>query len=115
MVDPGSPQYLLRSLLSSTEEEEPSGLEAELAGGRHTVLAPLDEAFSQLEEEISESETAEEVVRNHLLSSPLCCASVLRSSGFLQELRVRSSLGETLAFHRSNGGNIYANRAAIVR
>ena len=91
-----------------------AGLEEELAGGRHTVLAPLDEAFSQLEE-ISDSETAEKLVRSHLLSSPLCCASVLRSAGFLHELRVRSSLGETLSFHRSNGGNIYANKAAIVR
>merc|ERR1711953_903624 len=65
--------------------------------------------------EISEPEKAERLVGNHLLSSPLCCASVLRSAGFLQELRVRSSLGESLSFHRSNGGNIYANKAAIVR
>ena len=41
--------------------------------------------------------------------------SLLRSAGFLQELRVRSGLGESLSFHRSNGGNIYANKAAIVR
>ena len=39
----------------------------------------MDEAFSQLDEEISEPERAERLVRNHLLSSPLCCASVLRS------------------------------------
>merc|ERR1719245_2720554 len=71
----------------------------------------MDEAFSQLDEEISEPERAERLVRNH----PLSCASVLRSAGFLHELRVRSSLGESLAFHRSNGGNIYANKAAVVR
>ena len=28
---------------------------------------------------------------------------------------MRSSLGDALSFHRSNGGHIYANQAAIVR
>ena len=56
MVDPGSPQYLLRSLLSPTEEEEPSGLEAELAGIRAeiTVIADkirADAATAKLESE----------------------------------------------------------------
>ena len=65
--------------------------------------------------EITDPETAEAVVRNHMMLSPLCCASVLRSSGFQHELRLRSAQGETLAFHRSHGGNIYVNRAAILR
>jgi len=94
---------------------EVSGLEKELAGGLHTVLAPLDKAFMQLSDEITDSELAQQVVRNHLIPSPLCCASVLRSAGFLHELRVRSAAGETISLHRSHGGNIYANKAAIVR
>ena len=92
-----------------------SNTEAELEAGLVTVLAPLDEAFSLLDEEITDPDTAEKVVRNHLIKSPLCCASVLRASGFLHELRMRSALGETVALHRSHGGNIYANKAAIVR
>ena len=35
--------------------------------------------------------------------------------GFLHELRLRSNLGDVVSFHRSNGGHIYANRAAILR
>ena len=92
-----------------------AGMEEELSSGLVTVLAPLDKAFSQLAEEIREQDMAEKVVRNHVIKTPVCCASVLRSSGFLHELRLRSGLGETIALHRSHGGNIYANKAAVVR
>jgi len=88
-------------------------LDTELSQGLLTVLAPLDTAFDKLEADIGDDEV-EDVVRNHLVESPLCCASVLRSSGFLHERRVRSKLGDALSFHRSNGGHIYANQAAIV-
>ena len=91
-----------------------AGMEEELGSGLVTVLAPLDKAFSQLED-ITEQDKAEKVVRNHVIKTPVCCASVLRSSGFLHELRLRSGLGETIALHRSHGGNIYANKAAVVR
>ena len=54
VLDPGSPQY--RSLLSPLEEEEPSGLEVELAGIRAeiTVIADkirADAATAKLESE----------------------------------------------------------------
>jgi len=88
-------------------------LDNELSQGLLTVLAPLDTAFDKLEADIGD-EDVEDVVKNHLVESPLCCASVLRSSGFLHERRVRSKLGDALSFHRSNGGHIYANQAAIV-
>ena len=55
-MDPGSPGNLLRSLFSPLEEEEPSGLEAELAGIRAeiTVIADkirADAATAKLESE----------------------------------------------------------------
>ena len=89
-------------------------METALAEGLMTILAPVDSAFDKLPSAISDDD-AEDVVRNHIIDSPLCCASVLRSSGFLHERRVRSNLGDALSFHRSNGGNIFANQAAIIR
>merc|ERR1711868_357539 len=78
-------------------------MDGELGEGLMTVLAPLDSAFDKLEDRINDDD-AESIVRNHLIASPLCCAPVQRSAGFLHELRLRS-----------NGGHIYANRAAILR
>ena len=89
-------------------------METDIAEGLMTVLAPVDDAFDKLETEIADKD-AEDVVRNHLIETPLCCASVLRSSGFLHERRVRSNLGDALSFHRSNGGHIFANQAAILK
>jgi len=89
-------------------------MDGEMSKGLMTVLAPLDTAFEKLEDDISDDD-AESIVRNHLIAAPLCCASVQRSAGFLHELRLRSNLGDVVSFHRSNGGHIYANRAAILR
>ena len=90
-----------------------ANMEKELSQGLLTVLAPVDTAFDKLSSDISDDDV-ESVVRNHVIESPLCCASVLRSSGFLHERRVRSNYGDALSFHRSNGGHIYANQAAII-
>jgi len=90
-------------------------MDADLAQGLKTVLAPVDNAFDKIEADIDDDDVVQAIVQNHIIQSPLCCASVLRSSGFLHELRVRSNLGDALSFHRSNGGHIYANQAAIVR
>ena len=90
-------------------------MDGELAEGLKTVLAPVDSAFDKIEADFDDDDSVKALVQNHIIQSPLCCASVLRSSGFLHELRVRSNLGDALSFHRSNGGHIYANQAALVR
>ena len=55
-------------------------MDGELGKGLMTVLAPLDSAFDKLEDRINDDD-AESIVRNHLIASPLCCASVQRSAG----------------------------------
>jgi len=90
-------------------------MDGDLEDGLKTVLAPLDSAFEKIEVDLDDDDVVKAIVQNHIIHSTLCCASVLRSSGFLHELRVRSNLGDALSFHRSNGGHIYANQAAIVR
>ena len=55
-------------------------MDGELAKGLMTVLAPLDSAFDKLEDDINDDDV-ESIVRNHLIASPLCCASVQRSAG----------------------------------
>jgi len=84
-----------------------------------TLLAPDDSAFGKLDAEIqelmfSDKEIAADVVRHHLIPDTVCCASVPRIFGFLeQRLARRSKLGNGINFRRSNGGHIYANRAAL--
>merc|ERR1712115_110013 len=89
-------------------------MDADMGEGLKTVLAPVDNAFDKTDADMDDDDVVQAIVQNHIIQSPLCCASVLRSSGFLHERRVRSKLGDALSFHRSNGGHIYANQAAIV-
>jgi len=88
---------------------------------QHTLLAPQDSAFDKLEDDIkdkmfNDKEVAAAVVRNHMIPDAICCASVPRVMGFFQQsLDRRSLLGHAIGIRRSNGGHIYANRAAFTR
>jgi len=98
-----------------------SGLKDDISDNLSTLLAPVDSAFDNLEDDIKsqifeEKDVAESVVRNHMIADALCCAGVPRISGFFQQsMRKNSNLGEGITIRRSNGGHIFANHAALVR
>jgi len=113
-------QTLLKNHKKFSELISFADIADELSSKEHqTLLAPEDSAFEKLDSEIqnlmfSDKKMAADVVRHHLIQDSVCCASVPRIFGFLeQRLARRSQLGEGIKFRRSNGGHIYANRAAL--
>jgi len=99
---------------------------ADMAGelsskAHHTLLAPEDAAFTKLDSKVrdlifADKNVAADVVKHHLIPDTVCCASVPRIFGFLeQRLARRSKLGEVISLQRSHGGHIYANRASLTK
>merc|ERR1711915_841928 len=97
-----------------------AGLKDSFSGKISTILAPVNSAFESLEEKIktalfTDKQTAESVVRNHVVNDALCCSSIPRHTGFLQmSLRKPSDLGEIMSLRRSNGGHIFFNQASVL-
>jgi len=98
-----------------------AGLKDSFSDKISTILAPVNSAFDGLEEKIktalfTDKQTAESVVRNHVVNDAICCSSIPRRTGFLQmSLRKPSDLGEMMSLRRSNGGHIFVNQASVLR
>ncbi|XP_046676048.1 transforming growth factor-beta-induced protein ig-h3-like [Homalodisca vitripennis] len=70
-----------KRVLEGTEMEKDLELKSELLADGFTLLAPTDDSFNRLDEDVlsrllTDKKFADEVVRTHVLKGPVCCSSI---------------------------------------
>ena len=85
----------------------------------HTILAPTDEAFEKLHDELkdkylTDKDIATRLVENHVLNDVVCCAGIPRHVPFfLDRSGRRTRAGEVVSLRKSAAGHIYADKAEV--
>ena len=89
------------------------------AGQGHTILAPTDDAFDAMHDDLKETyltdkDVAARLVENHVVNDVVCCAGIPLRVPFFDRSGRRTRAGDVVSLRKSQGGHIYADKSEVI-